>query len=149
MIPLPKEINVLYVDDEQNYLTAFRAAFRWKFNIYTALTADEACEVLHREHIHVVIADNRMPGTSGVAFFKYMMEQYPAIIRMLITAYQNASDMMDAVNIAHVFRYMLKPWNETELECLIREGYEIYVKESGKEQLINTLEFFLRQKLLS
>lgn len=54
---LIKMINVLYVDDEKNNLISFKASFRKHFNIFTALSAKEAENILAKENIHVLITD--------------------------------------------------------------------------------------------
>ena len=60
-----EEICVLYVDDEENNLFAFKAAFRRYFTVYTAVSANEAKVILTKHEIHVLITDQRMPGTLG------------------------------------------------------------------------------------
>jgi response regulator RpfG family c-di-GMP phosphodiesterase len=56
------KIRVLFVDDEENNLFSFKAVFRLKFIVFTAISADSALKILD-EHpdIHVVITDQRMP----------------------------------------------------------------------------------------
>ena len=60
-----QNINVLYVDDEQNNLISFTAGFRKQFNVFTALSAKEAESILAKENIHVLITDQRMPEKTG------------------------------------------------------------------------------------
>src|SRR5678815_1118745 len=62
--------NILYVDDEENNLNAFRAALRRDYNVFTALSGEEGMEILSKNDIHVVITDQRMPDMTGVQFLQ-------------------------------------------------------------------------------
>ena len=46
-----KNINVLYIDDELDNLTSFKATFRRNFNITTTDSADQALKNQRRENI--------------------------------------------------------------------------------------------------
>ena len=62
-----KNIKVLYVDDEINNLSSFKASFRFDYKIFIAQTPDEALTVLNQNpDINVVLCDQRMPVTTGV-----------------------------------------------------------------------------------
>ena len=56
-----KRIRILYLDDEENNLSAFKAGFRRNFEIYTASNALDAYRLLEEIDIHVALADQRMP----------------------------------------------------------------------------------------
>ncbi len=63
-----ERIKVLYVDDEEGNLLAFRAGFRREFDVTTAKSGSEALELLERESPHVVVSDQRMPHMTGTEF---------------------------------------------------------------------------------
>lgn len=149
-------INVLYVDDEENNLIAFKASFRRYFTIYTANSVTEAELLLSKNTIHVLITDQRMPGKLGTELLAKAAKEYPDQVRILLTGFSDIEALKDAVNKGQIFRYLSKPWNDDELKKTIEESYHIYhiKKEQHKknEKLILTneqLEFILRQKLLS
>ena len=150
------EINVLYVDDEENNLIAFKAAFRRYFSVFTALSAEEAQKILVENTIHVLITDQRMPGTLGTELLAKAVQDYPEQIRILLTGYSDIEALKDAVNRGQIFRYLQKPWNDEELKKTIEDSFKVYAikKEQNEknEKLVLTneqLEFMLRQKLLS
>lgn len=149
-------INVLYVDDEENNLIAFKASFRRYFNIYTANSAAEAELILSKNSIHVLITDQRMPGTLGTELLAKAAQEYPDQTRILLTGFSDIEALKDAVNRGQIFRYLSKPWDDDELKKTIEESYLIYhIKKEEQEKndkLVLTneqLEFMLRQKLLS
>jgi response regulator RpfG family c-di-GMP phosphodiesterase len=150
------KINVLYVDDEENNLLAFKASFRRDFNVFTAISADEGSKILAGNEIHVLITDQRMPGTLGTELLAQAVKDYPDQIRILLTGFSDIEAIKDAINRGQIYHYLQKPWNDEELRSTIKNAFEVYhLKKKQKElseQLLQTneqLEFMLRQKLLS
>ena len=58
-------LSVLVVDDEQRSLETLRRTLEEDFTVFTALSAEEGNAVMGREFVHIVLSDQRMPGTSG------------------------------------------------------------------------------------
>ncbi|MDO8993604.1 MAG: response regulator [Daejeonella sp.] len=66
-----EKIKILYVDDEINNLTGFKASFRMNYNIMIAVNATDAMQHLSSHpDIRVIFCDQRMPGKTGVQFFE-------------------------------------------------------------------------------
>jgi response regulator RpfG family c-di-GMP phosphodiesterase len=150
------KITVLYVDDEQNNLFSFKATFRLKYNVLTAISGDAALKILDAKPVHVVITDQRMPEMTGVEFLEIVLEKYPDPMRVLLTGYADMSAVVDAVNKGKIFHYLAKPWNEEELDLTIIRAYEKYLEKAQLQEMNeklagsnDQLEFMLRQKLLS
>jgi len=150
------EIHVLYVDDEENNLNAFKASFRREFKVYTAISADDAKVILKETEIHVLITDQRMPGTTGTELLAQAVKDFPDQTRILLTGFSDIEALKDAINLGQIFCYLQKPWNDDELKATIKRAYQVYnlrkEKEALTEKLLVTneqLEFYLRQKLLS
>lgn len=151
-----KTINVLYIDDEVNNITSFKAAFRRLFNIFTAESAEEGRKIVEQEDIHVILSDQRMPKTTGIEFFQSILDVYPDPIRVLITGYTDINAVIDAINLGQVYKYLTKPWNEDEVKNAINVSYEVYdLRKKNKEltqkliEMNEKLEFLARQNLLS
>ena len=151
-----QKINVLYVDDEENNLNAFKASFRRFFNIYTALSATEATIILSTNEIHVLITDQRMPGTLGTELLAQVVKKYPDQIRILLTGFSDIDAIKDAINRGQIYHYLQKPWDDAELKETIESAFKIYDLKKQQQKLneqltlVNEqLEFMLRQKLIS
>ncbi len=134
------DVKILYVDDEKENLNSFKAGFRRNYQVSTALSAEEAIEVLSREAIHVIISDQRMPKTSGVELFKQIKDLYPDPVRILLTGYSDINILADAVNQGHIFRYLTKPWSELELETCISNAYDYYLAKTELKTKIGELQ---------
>lgn len=151
-----EKITILYVDDEENNLVSFKANFRLKYKVFTAIGGDEALKIMENNLIHVIITDQRMPGMTGVEFLEKVIEKYPDPVRILLTGYADMSAVIDAVNKGKIYHYLNKPWNEAELDKTILDAHEIYRQKKETEGMNkklatsnDQLEFLLRQKLLS
>jgi response regulator RpfG family c-di-GMP phosphodiesterase len=150
------KITILYVDDEENNLFSFKATFRIKYKVLTAISGDEALSILEKNRVHIIITDQRMPEMTGVQFLEKVIEKYPDPMRILLTGYADMEAVVDAVNKGKIFHYLAKPWNEEELDLTINSAYEKYLdkarlKEMNEKLEVSNdqLEFLLRQKLLS
>ncbi len=120
-------IRVLYLDDEDNNLQAFKAGFRRNFEIYTVNNAADAFRILDEIEIQIALADQRMPKMSGVEFFEKVHEKHPDVIRILITAYTNSQTIIDAVNKGRIDQYVVKPWDPNFLRNLIETFHATYL----------------------
>jgi signal transduction histidine kinase len=118
---------VLYVDDDRANLIAFRAMAEPLYEIITARSGDEALRILSERHdIAVLIADQRMPGLSGIDVCERVQSSHPDTVRMLVTAYSDLSAALAAINRGHVSRYLHKPWNSDELLAILSDAVERY-----------------------
>lgn len=153
---MANKICILYVDDELNNLVSFKAVFRIKYNILTAISGEEAINILRKNEVNIIITDQRMPQMTGVEFLETIIGEFPDPIRILLTGYADMNAVIDAINKGKIFHYLTKPWNEEELDMTITRAYEVY-KQKMEEKEMNAkltvsneqLEFLLRQKLLS
>jgi len=150
------KISILYVDDEENNLISFKATFRLKYKVFTALSGAEAISILEKNVVHVIITDQRMPNMTGVEFLEKVIEKFADPIRILLTGYTDMNSVVDAINKGKIFHYLTKPWNEEELDKTIERAYDIYMEREKIKQMNekleisnSQLEFLLRQKLLS
>lgn len=120
------KIKVLYLDDEEMNLHAFKASFRRDFDIFTTHSAQEAVQYLNENLVHVVVSDQKMPEVSGVEFFELIVQDFPDPARILMTGFSDLEAVIDAINKGRIFRYMTKPWDENDVKISIRNGYDLW-----------------------
>jgi response regulator RpfG family c-di-GMP phosphodiesterase len=128
-------IHVLYLDDEEHNLTAFRAAFRRHFEVHVTTDSAVAERLLDEHPIEVVISDQKMPEICGVEFFEMIMANHPDPVRMLLTGHADIDAVIDAINKGRIYKYISKPWNEAELKRLVEEASEIYRARKRSQQV--------------
>jgi response regulator RpfG family c-di-GMP phosphodiesterase len=130
--------SVLYVDDEENNLIVFKSAFRRNYNIYTALSAEAAQEILRENSVAVIITDQRMPVTTGVEFLQGLPDQ-PENIRMILSGYTDVQAVIDAINKGKVYRFINKPWDREELMAIIDDAICAYKQKNQVRETMNRL----------
>ena len=117
---------ILFIDDETNNLSSFKAAFRRKWNILTTSSSQEAFDLLSKNEVNIVIADQRMPEITGSEFLAEVRTKYPETIRILLTGYADITAIAEAINNGGIYRYFQKPWNEELLEEAFIHCMEVY-----------------------
>lgn len=128
---MSEKLKILYIDDEPDNLTGFKANFRTEYRILLAESATQAMEVLKKNpDIKVIFCDYRMPGKTGVEFFEEVRTAFPLPIRILITAYTDIEAVIAAINRGHIFRYIRKPWIVHDIVSAIEEGNKFYIANS-------------------
>lgn len=134
----PQEFAVLFVDDEGESCEALADALAGRLRVVTADSVDEALAVLERqgEHIGVLLTDQRMPGRTGVDLLKLVRERWPAIVRLLTTAYTDYDDAIAAVNRGEILRYIHKPWDIRSLRMELEHAMELFVLRREREHFI-------------
>ncbi|MBI5443006.1 MAG: response regulator [Deltaproteobacteria bacterium] len=126
---------ILYVDDEQANLTNLSLALRDEYEVLTARSGPEAIELFRREPgLSVVLVDQRMPGMAGVDTLAELLRIDPDPVRIVVTAYANVDDIVDAVNRGSVYHYILKPWELQALRLTLRRAYQAFwlIKENKR-----------------
>jgi two-component system sensor histidine kinase/response regulator len=139
------DYSVLYVDDEPENLVVFTSNFKRIFKVYTAQSASEGLSLLDRESIHLVITDHRMPEMSGVQLLEVVKEKYPDIMRIILTAYTNSEDIINAINKGGVYYFVKKPWVGAELKALMDKTLSFYALREQNKQLIHRLHLSIRE----
>lgn len=119
--------HVLIVDDEEIVLVALRETFRQLgHKVSTAPDAEQGFALLLRHEFSVVITDHQMPRLTGLEFLAQVKTIQPNASRILITAVLNLTTVIDAINRAEVFRFLLKPWQREELVAVIVAAVDRY-----------------------
>ena len=132
---------VLFVDDDDANLVVCQAICAERFATLVARSATEALQHLQDSEIGVVLADQRMPGMSGVDLLERVRREYPDTIRILITAYSELPAAIDAINRGQVRRYLRKPWEPDELLAEIHDALQVY----EMTRKLSAIEHRLRQ----
>jgi signal transduction histidine kinase len=139
---------VLYVDDEEQALKYFKRGFDKQFRILTATNAAQALSILEDPDsgIGVVISDQRMPGKTGVELLSEVRKRWPAIVRILITAYTDIEDAVAAVNAGAVYKYINKPAEFSLLRDVLTEALGIHQQTIERDRLATTLAALEEQR---
>lgn len=140
---------VLFVDDEAKAQKYFRMAYADDFPVLTASSVPAALEILgqHGTEIAVLITDQRMPGQQGVDLLRQTREDWPAIVRILTTAYSDLDDAIAAVNRGEILRYVTKPWDIEALRVDLRHAMDFFLLRRERD-LLMAEKFSVRRRMV-
>lgn len=134
--------SVLFVDDERNILGSLkRGLIDEEYKCFFCLTSEEALEILAKENISVIVTDIKMPGINGLELLKIVKENYPLIVRIVLSGYIQLPQVLAVVNQGDIFRFITKPWSlEKDLKPIIRQAIKYYNLERERQELHKRLE---------
>ncbi|MCV9389399.1 response regulator [Reichenbachiella ulvae] len=110
---------LLYVDDEVANLNVFRIAFKRRYQVTTAGSAEEGLELLKNEKFDIIVCDHRMPGMTGVEMLQIVRDEYPEMKTIVISEYVNDEIIREAIKQFGLDGSMGKPWDAEELISII------------------------------
>jgi signal transduction histidine kinase len=129
---------IICVDDEplvlQTLKEQLKRSFGSQYDIEIAETGEEALEIiedLQEDNIEIplVITDQIMPGMKGDELLKKIHGKYPQILKIMLTGQASAEAVGKAVNLANLYRYIAKPWDETDLNLTVTEALRSYLQD--------------------
>ena len=100
---------ILFVDDEKRVLNAMRGLFRRDYELFLSTEGAEAIRIATENDIDVIVADQRMPGMTGVEVLAEIKERSPRTVRILLTGYADPAAVEGSINVGEVFRFLSKP----------------------------------------
>jgi putative nucleotidyltransferase with HDIG domain len=115
---------VLVVDDDPLMQDVLELLLEERWPVLRARSAAEARAAMGREVVAVVIADQRMPGETGVDLLAWVWEHHPDTIRLLLTGFTDMDTVVEAINRGKVWHYIRKPWDNTEVLSLVQRAVE-------------------------
>lgn len=112
--------NILFVDDETNILSGLKRMLRplrKEMSFHFAESGESALSLLSQEEVNVIVSDMRMPGMDGAALLTTVQEQYPHIIRIMLTGHAHDASVLRTIPVVHQF--LAKPSDPETLKEVI------------------------------
>lgn len=132
---------VMLVDDEANVLSALtRALIDDPFDIITASSGSQALELMEGKTVKAIVSDERMVGMQGSELLAEVKRRSPETIRILLTGHATLEAAMRAVNVGEIYRFFLKPWDDTQLRFALLSAIEKYNLEAENRRLLATVK---------
>jgi len=140
---------ILLVDDEEIILNSLTTVLDlnndFQCETTTAFNGNEALGKLVEKEFDLILADYKMPGMTGVELLTKAKEIWPRTIRILITGFSDIDIAKEAINKAHVYSYLTKPWDNKELILTVHEALKRKdLRESKKVTLVDEVHAALK-----
>ena len=120
---------IMLVDDEPSILmSATRSLKAFPHQIDTFEDPREA--LAHAKHTayNVVISDQRMPTISGIDLLTKIRALQPDCVTMILSGFTDSTALLEAINRAHIFQFICKPWIDDELISAVKQAFIISEK---------------------
>lgn len=141
-------MQVLIVDDEVDNLRALERTLRPQFDIVSESDPVRGLELLKARQFASVISDQRMPQMLGTEFLTRAAKISPLTTRIVLTAFPETREILEAINRAEIYRYVTKPWDNQELVGIVKQAvthHEILKKNESLVRELTAKEAELRQ----
>jgi two-component system response regulator PilR (NtrC family) len=113
---------ILVVDDEEDLRQAIVELLTVDgFEVHGVATAEQAYELLSQTAFDVLIADNNLPGKSGLELLEDTLSRYPEIVGIVITGFGTIETAVQAIKKG-AYDYLSKPFKLVELSIMVRKG---------------------------
>jgi len=101
---------VLFVDDDPDVLAGLRRmlhSMRDTWHMAFVRSAEDAKELLASETYDVIVTDMRMPGLDGAALLAFVRDNYPHMVRIVLSGQADMEAILRTVGPSH--QYLSKP----------------------------------------
>ena len=119
--------NILAVDDEGKVLDSLKRVFldEQRITLITTTDPQEALQIAVTRDIDLIIADQQMPGMTGIELLERVIQKKPDIITIVLTGYSDVKVILKAVNDIGVYKFILKPWKNDDLYWTVVRALEM------------------------
>ena len=128
---------ILFVDDEENVLSALKRQFRKQYSVSTALGGASALQMLADQGpFAVIVSDMQMPEMNGIQLLQQARKLAPDSVRLMLTGNADQKTAMDAVNEGSVFNFLTKPCPPETMAGSIAAAVEQYRLITAERELL-------------
>jgi DNA-binding NtrC family response regulator len=118
------KIRVLIVDDEEKFVDYLsKRLLNRDYLVGTALSGEEAVEILKEERYDVVILDVLMPGMDGIETLRTIKRIAPLTEVIMLTGHASVESGVEGMKLG-AFDYLMKPCETDELVSKINKAYQ-------------------------
>jgi DNA-binding NtrC family response regulator len=112
---------VICVDDEPAILSALQRELRREpYEFLTTEKPEEAVTWVLEKKASILIADQRMPGISGLEILEMVMTCSPETSRVLLSGQTDLTGILRRTRIQAIQKLVRKPWDADDLRSMLR-----------------------------
>jgi two-component system probable response regulator PhcQ len=128
---------ILVVDDELPVRLALtRVLGEAGYSVLGTDSGHEALELFEKHPIDLVISDHHMPEMSGIDLLKLVRVRHPHVVRIILTGDKDPEITLRSINEGEVYRFIRKPWDNTDLRTMMHFAFETVRLEREKRKLL-------------
>ena len=129
---------IICVDDDETILSSLGEQLKRAFGreyaielIDDSLDVFDVFEELLKDGLEIplIISDQNMSSMSGDKLLVMLHQKYPDTLKILLTGQADGSAIANLVNSGALYRYIAKPWEESDLILTVKEALRRHQQE--------------------
>lgn len=114
--------SIFYLDDETALLEIFQETFGGEYDVRTASAHGAACRALSEHGADIIISDQCMPEIEGADFLREVARLCPRSVRVMVSGYVTAGDLLGEMSAGIVNIFVPKPWTAEQMRQAIERA---------------------------
>ena len=124
-----KRINLLMVDDEEDFLASLAERLEVRdFTVTTASEGEGAIKAAQKGGFDVAILDLNLPGMDGMEVLKILKSNHKFLEVIILTGYGKIESYKEATKLG-AFSYLEKPFDMDQLLEELKNAYHTRLKK--------------------
>lgn len=128
---------VLVLDEEPTVRAAIEKLFGDRCKVFGAATCNEVLDIMEREEVAVVVSDVYVGRQDVTPFIKALKAQYPSIVTVVLTRYNDATMLVGLINQGQIYRYLGKPTHQAQLRVSLESALGYHAKCKRQPKLLS------------
>jgi two-component system, NtrC family, response regulator AtoC len=129
---------ILVADDEPNLRRVLGAILKREgHEVLIAQDGLEALQLLQQREIHTLITDLRMPKLDGMELLRRVVQDYPDVPVIILTAHGSVDNAVAAVKLG-AFDYIEKPFEQDQIKQVIATALRTHDLRRAEVRLVGT-----------
>ncbi|MFC1896829.1 sigma-54-dependent transcriptional regulator [Thermodesulfobacteriota bacterium] len=130
-------IKVLLVDDEKDFIESLSQRLELRgFEVKTALSGDDALDLVQENDFDVVVLDVMMPEKDGIETLEEITKIKPLLQVIMLSGHATVNSAIEGMKLG-AYDYLMKP---TETEDLVDKISNAYALKSEHQERIRKAE---------
>lgn len=130
------QAGLLVLDEDPDTYKTINDIAAGKINTAWAQSIDDAFAKLSEENIAVVVSEIKIGGEDVTAPLKELKSQYPEIVTIVLTSFQDTHSLIDLINQGQIYRFLPKPILRGLLAKSIESAFLHYRSIKNRPQIL-------------
>jgi DNA-binding NtrC family response regulator len=127
---------ILVADDEPNLRRVLGAILKREgHDVISAIDGQQALQLIKSQPVHTVITDLRMPRLDGMELLRHIVQEYPDVPVIILTAHGSVDNAVAAVKLG-AFDYIEKPFEQEQIKRVVSNALRTHELRRTEVRLV-------------
>lgn len=142
-------MTILIIDDQISVVNGLKTGVHFEKlgikEVYTALNAEEAREVIENHRVDLMLCDIEMPGENGLELNEWVKENHPDILRILLSSHKDFSYAVTSLKLG-CFDYIVQPAPYDEIEECLGRAVDKIKSDREEKKILDYGKLYLSEE---